>query len=458
MKQSILFLPIFLFPILISAVSGCAIKTTSPKTRTVEITSIREEVKEDSRKIMTEAELQSQVMSFADRFASRILQGYEDFDELSPPFEQRRIIERNAVYSVTAAFTIAAESEPDVALLDMVVMVTLGHSIYEEYWLPKLGAPIASMERALRKSEDDIWKIAAKLLQPDQQAELLAIIQEWRQNNPEDLAFSYVRFHDFAGKRRQSSLSRSGDPNGLLQSVEIATKQVEDVKLLAERGMFLATRMPLLTGFFLDTSLSQVFTNPGVQDTLTSLHTLSEASERMVGVAEQLPFMVAREREASINQAMDRLAEERKKTIEEFLAEETRLKGILSLLKETLMEGSNLVVATNSLTKQLNLGASPESSEPFDINDYKETLREATGTVTQLNSLVGEANRLLNSPGWENLLPQLENTIGRVGEESDKVIDHTFVRGIFLLLIWLVGYLLARFALYYFTTKRSSGS
>ena len=79
-------------------------------------------------------------------------------------------------------------------------------------------------------------------------------------------------------------------------------------------------------------------------------------------------------------------------------------------------------------------------------------------SVTQLNSLVGEANRLLNSPGWENLLPQLENTIGRVGEESDKVIDHTFVRGVFLLLIWLVGYLLARFALYYFTTKRSSGS
>jgi hypothetical protein len=122
------------------------------------------------------------------------------------------------------------------------------------------------------------------------------------------------------------------------------------------------------------------------------------------------------------------------------------------------MEGSNLVVATNSLTKQLNLGASPESSEPFDINDYKETLREATGTVTQLNSLVGEANRLLNSPGWENLLPQLENTIGRVGKESDEVIDHTFVRGIFLLLIWLVGYFLIRFALYYFTTKRSSGS
>jgi lipopolysaccharide export LptBFGC system permease protein LptF len=73
MKQSILILPIFLFSILIAAISGCAINTTSPKARTVEITSIREEVKEDSRKIMTEAELQSQVMSFADRFASRIL-------------------------------------------------------------------------------------------------------------------------------------------------------------------------------------------------------------------------------------------------------------------------------------------------------------------------------------------------------------------------------------------------
>ena len=465
------YLTIMLYGLILSvSVSGCIARTGDTQAPAVEITSIRKEAKEDSQTIMTEAELQSQMMSFADRFASLILQGLEDFDEQSPPLQQRRIIQRNAVYSVASAITIAAESDPDVALLDMVVMVTLGHSIYEEHWLPKLGSSVVSMERGFRKAEADVWQIAAKLLRPDQQAELLEMIQEWRRDNPEELAFSYVRFSDFAAKRRKSALSKAGDPKGLFQSVEVATKQVEDIKLLAERGMFLATRMPLLTGFFMDTSLSQVFTNPQIKGTLSDLHRLSTVSERMAEVAEQFPTMIdserhaiieqtfaklTAEREAAINQVMDRLAEERKNTIEEFLAEETRLKGLLTVIKETLMEGNNLVVSTKSLAEQLNLGATPESSEPFDINDYKETLRAATVTVTQLNSLLGEADRLLNSPGWENLLPQLEQTIDRVGAEGGEVVDHTFIRGVFLILIWVVGYFLAKLALQYLAKRRS---
>lgn len=465
------YLTIMLYWLILSVpVSGCIIRTGNTQAPAVEITSIRKEAKDDSQAIMTEAELQSQMMSFADRFLSLILQGFEDFDELSPPLQQRRIIQRNAVYSVTSAITIAAESDPDVALLDMVVMVTLGHSIYEEHWLPQLGALVASMERGFRKAEADVWQIAAQLLQPDQQAELLTMIQEWRRDNPEELAFSYVRFSDFAAKRRKAALSRAGDPKGLFQSVEVATKQVKDIKLLAERGMFLATRMPLLTGFFMDTSLSQVFTNPQVKGTLSDLHRISTVSERMAEVAEQLPTMIDRERhaiveqtfakltaerEAAINQVMDRLAEERKNTIEEFLAEETRLKGLFTVIKETLTEGNNLVVSTNSLAEQLNVGATPESSEPFDINDYKETLRAATETATQLNSLLGEANRLLNAPGWKNLLPQLEKTIDRVGAEGGEVVDHTFIRGVFIVLIWLSGYFLARLALQYLAKRRS---
>ena len=198
------YLTIMLYGLILSvSVSGCIGRTGTTQAPAVEITSIRKEAKEDPRIIMTEAELQSEMMSFADRFASIILQSLEDFDELSPPFEQRRIIQRNGVYSVASAITIAAESDPDVALLDMVVMITLGHSIYEEHWLPLLGAQVVSMERGFRKAEADVWQIAAKLLRPDQQAELLAMIQEWRRDNPEQLAFSYVRFSDFAAKRRK---------------------------------------------------------------------------------------------------------------------------------------------------------------------------------------------------------------------------------------------------------------
>ena len=64
-------------------------------------------------------------MGFSDRFAAYISQGFETYDELAPPLESRRIVLADTVYSMYAAFTIAADADPDAALLDMVVMVTL---------------------------------------------------------------------------------------------------------------------------------------------------------------------------------------------------------------------------------------------------------------------------------------------------------------------------------------------
>jgi len=75
--------------------------------------------------VMTEAELQSQVMSFADRFAAIIAQAFDEYDAKSPSPEYRRGVLGDTAYSIASAFTIAAESDPDVALLDMLVMVTL---------------------------------------------------------------------------------------------------------------------------------------------------------------------------------------------------------------------------------------------------------------------------------------------------------------------------------------------
>lgn len=458
--KSLISLPLVL--LLLTVLSGCTFRTSGSEPSTVHFGVIDQEAGDDARAVMTEAELQSRIMSYADRFASYILQGYEDFDALAPPLEQRRIILRNAVFSVSSAFTIAAETDPDAALLDMVVMVTLGHLIYKEHWLPELGESAVHMEWGFRQARQDVWHIAARLLDATQQEELLTLIERWRLDHPDNHAFSYVRFSDFAADRRRSTIGRSGDPRGLFQSVERATRQVDEIRLLAERNMFLATRMPLLTGFFLDMSMSQVFVNPQVDVLLADLHRVSKSSETFAEVVEGLPATIIRERQefleqafsrltaerqAAINHAMDRFAVERHKTLEEFLAEEERLKGLLTELKETLTAGNDLVIATNALAEQLNLGERPGNAEPFDINDYKRAIEETTAAIVQLNQLVGEANLMLNSPGWENLFPKLEKTIDRVGLEGGEIIDHTFLRGVFLLIIWFVMYIVAKLTL-----------
>lgn len=420
--------------------------------------------KKEEAIVMTEAELQLQVMSFADRFAAYISQGFETFDDLGPPLESRRIVQGDTVHSMYAAFLIAADSDPDAALLDMVVMVTLGRMIYEEHWLEKLIPSVESMVSGFRKAEKDIWDIVALVLKSDQRQELYGLIEGWRQNNPEELQFSYLRVSDFAADRAKSKLARVWKPSGLFKSVEIATKQVEEARLLAERTMFLATRVPLLTGYFADVWISQLLISPELKEIRNDVH-------RFVDFAEQLPENIARERkliieqaieklaterQAAINQAMTRITKERKDTINDFLAEEARLRGILTEVRQTVIEGNKLIVSVNSLTDQLNLGSSSEDSEPFDINEYKETITEATMTVTQLNSLVESLDRFLSSPGMEKLLPEIENAISQAGDEGEELIDHSFRQAALLILIWFVAYIIARLLVNYFSKKRAA--
>jgi hypothetical protein len=200
--------------------------------------------------VMTEIELQSELMSFADRFVSIMAQSFEDFLELNPSPDARRFILDDMVHSAAAAFTTAAEPNPQAALLDMVAITTLGRMIYEDNLRRKYGKPVESMARGFGELENDIWKIAAKILSIEQQHELRAIILEWRKRNPDKVIYNYFRFSEFAADRRKSTLVKKDEAGGLFKSVQQATQQVEETRMLAERGLYLATRMPLLTGAF----------------------------------------------------------------------------------------------------------------------------------------------------------------------------------------------------------------
>jgi hypothetical protein len=255
-----------------------------------------------------------------------------------------------------------------------------------------------------------------------------------------------LRLKDFASDRRKSKLSKHEQSKGLFKSVELATKEVEDIKLMAERAMFLGTRMPLFTGYFADVWLSQLSINPEVKEVLTDLQRISKVSERLANVAEQLPSNIAKERQALIQQGKD------------LLTEETRLRGFLAELRQTLPEGNNLIISANSLAEQLELGSSAEHSEPFDIKDYTETVAEVNVMVKHLNLLVGSVEWLLNSQGLQNLLPHLDQTINLVEEEGMQVVNHIFWRAVFLIMIWMTCYILARLTLHYLTQRQSKSS
>ncbi len=411
--------------------------------------------------VVTEAELQLELMSYADRYAAVVTQVIDDVEWLGPPPETRRAILGDVVYSAAAAFTIAADPEPQVALLDMVVMTTLGRMVYEDYWRPRLGEPADVAIAAFQKLERDIWTVAAPILSEDQQQELRERIATFHADNPELSTFSHLRFADFPSKRASSTLKKKKS-GGIFGSVRNITDQVEQTRIMAERAMYLSTRLPLLTGGFADIWVSRLSFNPAIEELREDVHTFALVSDRLATVAEQLPEQLATERNDTIEQLvreattlryeaiehmMKGIAEEREEILRQFIAEEEQLGGLLTELRHTLTEANTLTVSVDTLAQRFDVGASTEPGEPaedFDIEDYRRTIVDAGTVVEQLNGLVQSTEGLLNSPGADRLMPGLIEAINEAGETSEDLVDHSFIRAALLILFALIGYVIAR--------------
>ena len=432
--------------------------------------------KKDKKKdyVMTEVELQSELMSYADRFASIITQSLEDFETLKPSPEARQVILSDLVYSIWSMYTIAAEPNPQVGLLDMVAVTTLGRIIYEDNMRRKYGKSTTVLVAGFRQLEKDVWRVAAKVLTKEQQGELRQLILYWRKNNPDKVVYNYLRFGDFAAQRRNSTLVKKVQGGGLFKTVKEVTQEVEEIRMLAERGIFLGTRLPLLTGNFAEVWMSQLLVSPETSKILADIHTFSTVSERLALVAEQVPDQVMKdvskmqkqtvtqvmkgvdewsektlndvmarvaiEREAFISQFMDRLFGEQKIALEALLTEEQRVTALVTELRKVIEGSNNLLLTADTLTDKFNVGqpsAEPKDSKPFDIKEYQDT-------ITEVTTLVESTNRLVTDIGLEKLLPQLIDAIDRVEGEGEELINHSFRQALILILIAMGAYIIAR--------------
>ena len=133
------------------------------------------------------------------------------------------------------------------------------------------------------------------------------------------------------------------------------------------------------------------------------------------------------------------MAKERRQTIEEFVAEEKRIGGLLTDLKFTLESGNEVLTTTLVILERLNLGqdsgGSTSPSEPFDIKDYQATLQEASSTISQIHDLV----KTIDQMGLERTLPHLISALEKAEEKGTRWVLQAFMLGVMLILILLVG-------------------
>ena len=380
--------------------------------------------KQESKEIkISEQELRSSLIDFADRASTIIGQAAMTFKGDTLPPDIRLRIMSDMTYTLSAVYIMAAEPNPLVALLDMAVIISAGRAIYEQRHLPKYGKSIAAVVEGYRYLDDEIWRIVGTVLSEDQQVELRNMMAERSKEFPNLLNFTSLRFKDFAAMRA-TSLSKDVKSGGLLAPVTKATQQIEETRELAERALFLATRIPQLGGAFMNVWLSLWMTNPEVHNVVASLNVLSSSMQRLLPLVEKMPTQMEQTSAAILDKTMDRLAVERHNIIQDLTSEEQRLRGLVLEVQKTVTGSQNLVKSIDGLAARV--GFSPDQPVAFDIDAYRSTAAELKGVTEGLAKTVTLLNRLVSYPEVKQLLPNLNDAIVYVGNESKGFVNHIF--------------------------------
>ncbi len=378
-----------------------------------------------------------------------------------------------------AAIDIASGPNPDVALLDLLVLGSLQTGAFESHWVPagidpELGA--AAVAR-LRAAEDALWSEARSVISPDQEATLRKLLATWVAEHPDQTVVSFVRFEDFTKERELSTAAARGRASGLLAEVGEATRAVDEARLLGERALWFASRYPYVLGQQVELTTYRIADQPEVRTGLAAVAALAESSRVLAGQVEELDARVAaaftqlaaerasaiqglREAlEATTTGALDglalRIGQEREDAVEHLFTRarseldallddvDARRQGLASSLEvaratavaaaEAGAELTATAEAFDGLAARFDRLPGEDGRPPLRLEDLRAAATEAHGAARELNELFARAEEA----GWDR---GLESASAR----ADDLVDALFLRAAALVVLLVLGLALVR--------------
>ncbi len=403
------------------------------------------------------AQLEAEIMRFSDRYAGRMAAEMFRINEEDTSRDLRWLTQGWVVKSRTAVVTIAVGPNAVENMLDMVVLTSLTRHSVETYWVPKffgeeLGGRLVEAARIL---DEDIWAIAGEVLTPEQQGDLRLLIAEWIEKHPDELNFWEVRFDGFSGQRA-AELEKVEQTGGLLGEVAQTRQTAEQMQQFGERVLYYMQRAPLITRQEAQLAVYDLISQPEFAGLFDSTLRLTQTADRFATVAETLPEQqfavisqlmdhVDEQRALAIEQVSVALTEQREAFLEDLLAEEKRVRGILADLRATIEAGQALADSINTTVTTVNAMTArfetdgKEPAKPFNIDDYKQLVGDASMTVREMRELVNSTDQFLLSPGWEQRAPMAQAVFEQVDREMDQLVFRVFLlQAAFIVLLFVL--------------------
>jgi hypothetical protein len=384
--------------------------------------------------------LQFRVMRFADEYVGGIIEPLQRFEAHTDSAVDRLAAQNWKLSQSTAAYTIATGPSAVANAFDMVVLATLSRMVVEDAWVSeRFGKRAEPLREAHRRLEIHARDLVKEFATPSQLANLQRVIDEWRQRNPHIRAVSYVHFLDFAKSIGHPNSADDTSPAGLfsllgidpLSHLDPAVREIAQSRELAERAIYYAQRLPNLLDMQVERMSDQFATTPETTRLLANIDRATQAAAAAGRLADELPGVLAREREAAIRQLMEALTLETAHT----QALVTELRGTLEAgtatsnsLNTTIRSFSQLMAGFKQ-PKSAG-GAAQAPGRPFDITEYTAAATQITHTADELQQLIA---------GIERGRPALMQAADDASASLQTVVDHAYWRMVQLLGVLLLG-------------------
>lgn len=392
----------------------------------------------------------SELMGFAAAHMTDMAYAHDALRDQAPDDAELRLYALRGKLSIgSAAVTIAAGPNPIVAMLDMVVFTTLTRIVLED----ELGRrTIGPAERRLievsRRGEAIAWKIAGRLLTPEQQEELRDLIVQWRIDHPgQDHVFS-VRFSEFS----QYRLEQPGGPTRSAGSIfqllfldplagaDPVAAEVYQSRRLAERLLFYTYRLPILAQWHLDLVYEQMAAKPDVKNVIGDLTRFSAAADRFAATTERLPGEIAAKLETLRQNLVADLSAEREVLVTTLETQSDELRALLADARDAFEAAGEMAAAIDGATATLHafidrvdpiepepaaIATGPREGHPFDVREFGASAVEIRAMAAELRQLLAEADRPFLTPAGAEP-SNLQAAVEAAQRSATHVLDRAF--------------------------------
>ncbi|MCB1749725.1 MAG: hypothetical protein KDK06_21320 [Gammaproteobacteria bacterium] len=366
--------------------------------------------------------LQSELLAFAERYMEALAEAFDRGADHAADASGRAAFRATKVVYVTAAMSTATGADPLRALRDLLVMVHLQRLVWAEQGGNRHASDTAraGILAALERLEIQLHALALRVVSPQAIAAMQELAEHWRADNPERRYVAFVRFHDLDDTPLRRRFEDNFTAHGLLAPVAEANHQIEEMRRVAERAVFLANHVPMLIEWQGESFVARTLDLPEVTGVLGDLARFTATGADATRLLAALPEQIGAERRAAIDDLMTRIERERHAALEQvalfasserdrtFAALESTSASLLPLMGKVDSASANLR-ETMALLAAWQGG--DDAAAPLDLAQLGTLVDGVAALSTQTLALVEAVDRFVHAEAAADTLQVFDRAL-----------------------------------------------